>query len=125
MVEPRLDEVLIMSQDSIISKTTKRFLYKLHPVSQLDTSVHSYYWLVCCWQASSAGAKVEKVTTDLIKYLKEGVLQEEFILDNIPRLMGLMRDANVTLRWTMLHCASLQTGGSAFIYRLMLLCCGH
>jgi len=24
--------------------------------------------------------------------------------------MGLMRDANVTLRWTMLHCASLQSG---------------
>ena len=45
-----------------------------------------------------------------MKYLKEGVLQEDFILDNIPRLMGLMRDANVTLRWTMLHCASLQSG---------------
>jgi len=61
------------------------------------------------WQASSAGKKVDKLTADLVKYLKEGVLQEDFILDSIPRLMGLMRDANVTLRWTMLHCASLQT----------------
>jgi len=62
-------------------------------------------------KASSAGTKIEKLTEDLVKYLKEGVLQEDFILDNIPRLMGLMRDANVTLRWTMLHCASLQPGG--------------
>ena len=61
-----------------------------------------------CWQASSAGRKVDQLTADLVKYLKEGVLQEDFILDNIPRLMGLMRDANVTLRWIMLHCASLQ-----------------
>jgi len=50
------------------------------------------------------------LTADLIKYLKEGALQEDFVLDNIPRLMGLMRDANVTLRWTMLHCAALQPG---------------
>jgi len=66
-------------------------------------------WLYC-GQASTAGTKVEKLTGDLVKYLKEGVLQEDFILDNIPRLMGLMRDANVTLRWMMLHCASLPSG---------------
>jgi len=71
---------------------------------------------LCCWQASSAGTKVEKLTTDLVKNLKEGVLQEDFILDSIPRLMGVMRDANVTLRWMMLHCASLQIGECVFIF---------
>jgi Hereditary spastic paraplegia protein strumpellin len=66
--------------------------------------------LVRLIQAINAGTKVERLTVDLMKYLKEGVLQDDFILDNIPRLMGLMRDANVTLRWTMLHCAVLHPG---------------
>jgi WASH complex subunit strumpellin len=53
---------------------------------------------------------VDRLTADMIKYLKEGVLQDDFVLDNIPRLMGLMREANVTLRWMMLHCSVLPPG---------------
>ena len=43
----------------------------------------------------------------LDKYLKEGVLVEEFILDSIPKLLNVMRDSNVTLRWLMLHTCAL------------------
>jgi WASH complex subunit strumpellin len=32
----------------------------------------------------------------LEKYLKEGVLSEEFVLDNIPKMMNVLRDSNVT-----------------------------
>ena len=53
---------------------------------------------------------MNKLTEDLVKHLKEGLLQEDFVLDSIPKLMALMRDANVTFRWTVLHCASLETG---------------
>ncbi|ESP05218.1 hypothetical protein LOTGIDRAFT_180993 [Lottia gigantea] len=51
--------------------------------------------------------KLEKLQPVLDKYLKEGVLMEEFVLDNIPKLMNVMRDSNVTLRWLMLHTAAL------------------
>lgn len=39
----------------------------------------------------------------LEKYLKEGVLIEEFVLDNIFKMMNVLRDSNVVLRWLMLY----------------------
>eukprot|EP00004_Rigifila_ramosa_P027670 TRINITY_DN9095_c0_g1_i1.p1 TRINITY_DN9095_c0_g1~~TRINITY_DN9095_c0_g1_i1.p1 ORF type:complete len:1142 (+),score=349.87 TRINITY_DN9095_c0_g1_i1:288-3428(+) len=47
--------------------------------------------------------KVPKVLKQLALYLTEGVLQEEYILDNIHKLLATMREANVTIRWLMLH----------------------
>lgn len=58
-------------------------------------------------QASKYANKLEKLHIPLEKYLKEGVLTEEFVLDNIPKMMNVMRDSNVTLRWLMLHTAAL------------------
>ncbi|XP_052274369.1 WASH complex subunit 5-like isoform X2 [Dreissena polymorpha] len=51
--------------------------------------------------------KVTKLQPVLDKYLKEGVLVEEFILDSIPKLLNVMRDSNVILRWLMLHTCAL------------------
>lgn len=39
----------------------------------------------------------------VLKFLKEGFLTEEYVLDNIPKLMSCIRDCNVTLRWVLLH----------------------
>jgi WASH complex subunit strumpellin len=36
-------------------------------------------------------------------YLTEGVLHEEFALDNTPALLHCVRECNVTIRWLMLH----------------------
>lgn len=46
----------------------------------------------------------------LDKYIIEGKLIEEFVLDNIKQLMDCLREANVTIRWIMLHknCKNLQ-----------------
>jgi len=55
---------------------------------------------------------VKKLTPELQQFLKEGVLQDEYILDNIPRLLAVMRDGNVTLHWIMLHTAGLPPGTS-------------
>ncbi|WAR23300.1 WASC5-like protein [Mya arenaria] len=57
--------------------------------------------------------KVTKLQPVLDKYLKEGVLVEEFILDSIPKLLNVMRDSNVTLRWLMLHTCALSPSGEA------------
>lgn len=43
----------------------------------------------------------------MVQVLKEGVLQEEYVLDNIGKLMALIRESNVTLRWMMLHTQAL------------------
>lgn len=60
-------------------------------------------------QAIRYATKLEKLKVPLDKYLKEGVLTEEFVLDNIPKMMNVMRDSNVTLRWIMLHTAALSS----------------
>eukprot|EP00049_Salpingoeca_infusionum_P018780 m.358747 g.358747 ORF g.358747 m.358747 type:complete len:1177 (-) comp18266_c0_seq1:307-3837(-) len=39
----------------------------------------------------------------LVGLLKEGVLTEDYVLDTIPKHMQLMKEANVTLRWLLLH----------------------
>ena len=54
-------------------------------------------------KATRHGEHVDKLIPQLEQYLKEGVLREEFLLDNIAKLMNVMRQANVTLRWIMLH----------------------
>lgn len=59
------------------------------------------------FQSMKYAMKVTKLHPVLDKYLKEGVLVEEFILDSIPKLLNVMRDSNVTLRWLMLHTCAL------------------
>ncbi|KAL9649133.1 hypothetical protein ABK040_004155 [Willaertia magna] len=44
-----------------------------------------------------------KLLNQLNQYLTEGVLIEEYILDNINKLVSCLRDCNVTLRWLLLH----------------------
>lgn len=45
------------------------------------------------------------VPMQVMTYLKEGTLVENFVLDNVSKLMGCLRDCNVTLRWIILHAA--------------------
>eukprot|EP01137_Pigoraptor_chileana_P023452 Opistho-2@89740 len=47
--------------------------------------------------------KVQTLSKALEKYLTEGVLVEDHVLDNVPKLMNCMRECNVTIRWLMLH----------------------
>ena len=45
------------------------------------------------------------ISPQVEEYLTEGTLVEDYVLDNIARLMTCLRECNVTLRWTMLHTA--------------------
>nr|CCA20608.1 PREDICTED: hypothetical protein [Albugo laibachii Nc14] len=45
----------------------------------------------------------EKSIRELAHYLTEGVLTEEFVLENLDPLLNCIRHANVTVRWTMMH----------------------
>ncbi|EDV23219.1 uncharacterized protein TRIADDRAFT_27621 [Trichoplax adhaerens] len=49
------------------------------------------------------GKSVRSLDSSVLKLLKEGALTEDYVLDNIPKLMHLIRECNVTLRWIMLH----------------------
>ena len=57
--------------------------------------------------AAKYSEKIQKLIQLLLQNLKEGVLRETYVLDNIPKLMNIMRESNVTLRWMMLHTAAL------------------
>lgn len=61
------------------------------------------------FQATKYNQKMKRLNVQLEKNLQEGVLQEDFILDNIQKLMNIMREGNVTLRWLLLHTAALPT----------------
>ena len=39
-------------------------------------------------------------------YLKEGTLQDDYVLDNVQKLMNCLRECNVTIRWIMMHTAA-------------------
>lgn len=59
-------------------------------------------------QSVKYAEKLQRLQPVLLKYLKEGVLKEEFVLDSIQKLMNVLREGNVTLRWLMLHSSVLQ-----------------
>lgn len=55
-------------------------------------------------QMHESNAKsIERCFDDLKVYLKEGVLQQEFLLDNISELLNCVRICNITLRWRLMH----------------------
>ena len=58
--------------------------------------------------------KVPRLLKNVDVYLKEGVLNREFVLDNIAKLMAVVRDCNVTIRWIMLHTTALSPGTIKF-----------
>jgi hypothetical protein len=43
------------------------------------------------------------VTKKLKSYIIDGQLQEEFVLDRVKDLLVCLREANVCMRWIMLH----------------------
>lgn len=46
--------------------------------------------------------------------LLEGALTEETVLNHVTRIMSLVRECNVVLRWFMLHTATLSPGKENF-----------
>ena len=46
---------------------------------------------------------VHKLKIECDKYLTEGVLVEEYVLDNVRKLLHCVRSCNATLRWAFLH----------------------
>lgn len=60
--------------------------------------------------------QLEKLLTQLRQLLKEGVLTEEFLLDNMQKLINLIRQSNVTLRWMLLHTNALTPGKTIINY---------
>jgi WASH complex subunit strumpellin len=44
-----------------------------------------------------------KAGEDLAKYLTEGVLQQDYLLDNMNPLLNCTRNCNVALRWRVMH----------------------
>ncbi|KAK3754472.1 hypothetical protein QZH41_018991, partial [Actinostola sp. cb2023] len=53
--------------------------------------------------ATKRNVKVQELNAEVLNYLREGFLVEEYVLDHIPKLMNCLRDCNVTLRWLILH----------------------
>lgn len=57
--------------------------------------------------------QMEQLIKHLHQLLKEGVLTEEFLLDNMQKLINLIRQSNVTLRWMLLHTNTLTAGAES------------
>jgi WASH complex subunit strumpellin len=48
-------------------------------------------------------AKMYDLTSKLKKFLFEGMMNEDYVLDNIQNLLNIMRESNVVLRWLLLQ----------------------
>lgn len=48
-------------------------------------------------------ALVQRALDDLKTYLREGLLTQDYLLDNMNNLMNCVRSCNVALRWRLLH----------------------
>ncbi|XP_076032316.1 WASH complex subunit strump [Oratosquilla oratoria] len=63
-------------------------------------------------QATKTGAKINKLVRQTSQLLAEGTLTEVSILGHSNKLLNLLRECNVALRWSVLHMAPLiKTGG--------------
>ncbi|XP_067134229.1 WASH complex subunit 5 [Centruroides vittatus] len=51
--------------------------------------------------------RISKLIPQVEQLLNEGSLTEEIVLDNVPKLMNIVRECNVTLRWMLLHTSVL------------------
>lgn len=49
------------------------------------------------------GASVHMLTNKTHQLLKEGTLTDDFVLDNISKILNLLLNANLVLRWLLLH----------------------
>ena len=47
--------------------------------------------------------KAPKLIASIKQVLTEGVLTEQYVLENISKLLNLLRECNTTIRWLMLH----------------------
>lgn len=61
-------------------------------------------------QAQKYHNRINKLIPRLQQLLKEGALEEDFVLDNVPKLLNTVRECNVTLRWMLLHTVNLSQG---------------
>ncbi|XP_042234662.1 WASH complex subunit 5-like isoform X2 [Homarus americanus] len=62
-------------------------------------------------QAYKAAAKMSKLVKQTDQLLAEGSLNEGRVLDHSNRLLNLLRECNVALRWAVLHAATLTEAG--------------
>ncbi|XP_068228667.1 WASH complex subunit 5 [Palaemon carinicauda] len=62
-------------------------------------------------QALKVGAKVVNLVKRTDQLLGEGSMSESRVLDHSSRILNLLRECNVTLRWVILHSASLGKAG--------------
>lgn len=93
---------------SVYMGMTVNLLDAWHPYKAAMTALNNTLSVTNIREQSVKYAeKVTRLQPVLTKYLKEGVLKEEFVLDSIQKLMNVLREGNVTLRWLMLHSAAL------------------
>ena len=54
---------------------------------------------------------LQELTVECEQWLQEGVLTADLLLGSWQKLLALIRQCNVTLRWMLLHTSQLNSGG--------------
>ena len=57
--------------------------------------------------AGEQGNRARALMSQLSGLLTEGVVTADTLLDSVPRILSVVRDSNVALRWLFLHMAAL------------------
>lgn len=64
----------------------------------------------------------QKLISQTRQLLQEGALNEDVVLDHVNKVVNVVRECNVTLRWLMLHTAALTPGLSKEVFLCLSTC---
>lgn len=64
----------------------------------------------------------QKFINQTRQLLQEGALNEDVVLDHVNKVVNVVRECNVTLRWLMLHTAALPPGLSKEVFLSLSIC---
>eukprot|EP01031_Cornospumella_fuschlensis_P040079 gene40079-48840_t len=74
------------------------------PYAAAKSAIDNVITLSSVKAIAEANAKlISKSIEELKAYLKEGVLQQDFLLDNLTALLNTVRGCNIAIRWRLLH----------------------
>lgn len=98
--------------------------------SRLEVCVFSFFFLfflasdflypVMKLHSSKLRLNYQKLINQTRQLLQEGALNEDIVLDHVNKVVNVVRECNVTLRWLMLHTAALPPGMSLELFGLFI-----
>ncbi|XP_043227875.1 WASH complex subunit 5-like isoform X2 [Amphibalanus amphitrite] len=97
---------------SVYMGSTVNLLEAWEPYKAARTVLHASLDTAAVKQLTGKHAtRMEELTAECERWLQEGLLTADLLLGSWDKLLALIRQCNVTMRWMLLHTSQLNSGG--------------